>query len=247
MSLYIKLSTGYFNHRKTMRLKARLGETAYWIMPKLWTYAADNQPDGDFSGYTPQEMAIILGYNDDASSMLQAMIDVGYMDKDMGLHNWARRNEYHDTYSKRAKKAAKARWSGKTKGKKKTPITKDKTRQDKTRDKHCIKHASSIDRKAKVVMNLWNSTCTSLPKVIQITEKRKRHIAQRLKEIDSLGDWMEVFKKIENSEFLKGGGNTGWQATFDWIIKSPDNLIKVKEGQYDRSGNKQHEPTLPNL
>lgn len=79
----------------------------------------------------------------------------------------------------------------------------------------------------------WNRICTSLPKCTKITDKRKTHAKARLKEY-TMAEWEDVFTKIESNLFLCGNNDRGWKATFDWIIRSPDNVVGVLEGKYDR-------------
>jgi uncharacterized phage protein (TIGR02220 family) len=110
VSLFVKVFTNFYTHRKTMRLRASLGDDAFWIVPRLWAYAAENQPDGDFASYTDGEIAGLIGYNKDASSMLQALLQAGFMDSDRKIHDWADHNGYHQGFSDRARAAAKARW-----------------------------------------------------------------------------------------------------------------------------------------
>jgi hypothetical protein len=113
--LYVKLFTGFFAHRKTLRLRAALGDDAFWVPPRLWAYAAEQQPDGVFEDYSAEEIASLIGYTSptrDASSMLQALLKHGFMDaKPLRIHNWAEHSRYHQTFADRAKKAAAARWS----------------------------------------------------------------------------------------------------------------------------------------
>lgn len=113
--LYVKVFTGFYTHRKTLRLRAALGDAAYWIPPKLWAYAAENQPDGIFKDYSAAEIASLIGYSNptrDASSMLQALLQAGFMDdKPLRIHDWQEHNSFHQVYSDRARKAAAARWS----------------------------------------------------------------------------------------------------------------------------------------
>ena len=109
MSLYIRVQNSFWTHRKTIRLRAKLGDAALWIPPRLWSYAADNQPDGDFSDYSADELAMLIGYSSNASSMLQALQEAGFMDG-MQIHDWQEHNAYHEKYADRAKKAAKKRW-----------------------------------------------------------------------------------------------------------------------------------------
>jgi hypothetical protein len=127
MALFVRLKCGYWSHRKTVRLRAILGDAALWIPPRLWSYAAENQPDGDFSAYLPEELGILLGYSGDARAMLEALQQAGFMDG-MQVHDWCEHNGYHQTFSERARKAAAARWKKKTEEKKETG--QDKTRQE---------------------------------------------------------------------------------------------------------------------
>ena len=86
------------------------------------------------------------------------------------------------------------------------------------------------------IVNLFNSTCLSLPKVQKLTDKRKKKIKVLLKSY-SIDDIASAFTKAENSDFLKGNINS-FQATFDWLIES-GNFIKVLEGNYDNRNKKQ--------
>ena len=79
---------------------------------------------------------------------------------------------------------------------------------------------------------LWNALSVNLPKVISVSEKRKKQEKLRLSE-RTIEKWKEVFEKINSSEFCKGNNNTGWKATYDWIISNTDNSLKVLEGKYD--------------
>ncbi len=109
--LYVRLCVGFYQHRKTAKLRELIGEAAYWLPPRLWAYAAEHQPDGDFSKYSASELARLLDYRKDASRMLQALTESGFLDADSQIHDWAEHNAYHQTYSERAKKAARARWN----------------------------------------------------------------------------------------------------------------------------------------
>lgn len=104
MSLWIKLSINFFTHRKTVKLRGLIGDDAYWIPPRLWTYAASNQPDGDFKDYSAAELATVVGYSKDASSMLQALLQAGFLDSDMKIHDWEKHNGFHKVYTERARK-----------------------------------------------------------------------------------------------------------------------------------------------
>lgn len=83
-------------------------------------------------------------------------------------------------------------------------------------------------------METWNElTNSGLAEIKQLTEKRKKHIAQRwnheLKK--DLKEWDRVCEQVKGSEFLRGINNQGWRADFDWVIL-PTNMLKILEGKY---------------
>lgn len=83
------------------------------------------------------------------------------------------------------------------------------------------------------VTESFNLICTSLPKVRTISNKRKRHIKARLKDFGGDMNLLEdVFRQVEASDYLSGRSGV-WRASFDWIMGSQDNLVKIMEGNYD--------------
>ena len=85
------------------------------------------------------------------------------------------------------------------------------------------------------ILNLWNTTCTSLAKVQKITDGRRKKIKARWGELgsDPMGTLKQVFSKIQKSDFCKGGSERGWKASFDWVFENSQNWVKVMEGNYD--------------
>lgn len=111
MSLFVRVDIGFYTHRKTIRLFSKIGESAFWVPPRIWAYAASQQIDGIFEQYSAAELAMLVGYNKDATSMLQALIEAGFLDPDpLRIHDWSEYNGFHAVFSARAKKAAAARW-----------------------------------------------------------------------------------------------------------------------------------------
>lgn len=129
MSLFVRLETSFWTHRKTMRLRALIGDAALWLPPRLWCYAAQNQPDGDFSKYLPAEFAMILAYLGDAQALLEALQQAGFLDG-MQIHGWPEHNGYHEVYAERAKKAANARWGNEKKRKERRGKGEEKRREE---------------------------------------------------------------------------------------------------------------------
>ena len=84
------------------------------------------------------------------------------------------------------------------------------------------------------VADAFNETCVSLPRVLKLTNKRKKAINSILKKY-SLEELKNIFKKVEDSSFLNGNSDKWSGATFDWLLKE-SNFIKVMEGNYDDKG-----------
>lgn len=96
------------------------------------------------------------------------------------------------------------------------------------------------------IVNLYNDTCVSFPKVLALSESRKKAIKTRLKTY-SLEDFKKLFEMAEGSRFLKGGNDRNWSANFDWLIKD-SNMAKVLEGNYeDRPNNKPKQTGTGNI
>lgn len=83
------------------------------------------------------------------------------------------------------------------------------------------------------VQEAFNELCPSLPKVRELTPKRRKAVIKlhSTEFGDDLGEWREFFARIESSQFLTGR-STKWKASFDWVLK-PANLTKIKEGNYN--------------
>lgn len=88
----------------------------------------------------------------------------------------------------------------------------------------------------QLVADMYNETCVSLPHITKLSDARKKAIKARLNKY-SVDDLHKAFEKAEASNFLKGGIERNWQASFDWIMKDA-NLAKILDGNYD---NKQKE------
>lgn len=88
------------------------------------------------------------------------------------------------------------------------------------------------------VVEMWNATCTSFPRITGLSDKRKNKLRVRLEEMAKIGPPLEVlqhlFDKMQESKFLQGDGRRGWKATFDWLIHNGENWRKVMEGNYEQ-------------
>ena len=92
------------------------------------------------------------------------------------------------------------------------------------------------------VVDLYNETCVSFPKVTTLSERRKKAIRARLN-THTMDDIKRCFEMAEQSDFLKGKNNRDWQANFDWMMND-NNMAKILDGNYinrDKRKEAQHE------
>lgn len=96
------------------------------------------------------------------------------------------------------------------------------------------------------IKDLWNSICTSMPRVNTLSPIRKNKIKLRINENGlKEKDWAEkekffteVFTKMQNNDYFSGNNNLNWKADIDWIFRNDNNIIKVLEGNYNWAKNR---------
>jgi len=82
------------------------------------------------------------------------------------------------------------------------------------------------------ILESYNTLCPSLPKVKQMTDKRRKHIkAAWVKFKGDIDKFVTVFKKAEASDFLSGRNGKWTGCNFDWLI-TYNNMVKVLEDTY---------------
>lgn len=112
----LNLDLDYFDHRKTIRLEAALGDGAAIIPLRLWAYVGKYHPcDGRLAGYSAGEIARIAKWENDAELLIQALTSDGikFLEKIDGgyqIHDWLEHAGHLKAFKKRAKTAAKKRW-----------------------------------------------------------------------------------------------------------------------------------------
>lgn len=83
------------------------------------------------------------------------------------------------------------------------------------------------------IVDEFNQVAQRLPRVMSVTDKRKREIKKRLEE-HGVKALSVCFFKASQSTFLAGENDRGWIASFDWIMDAK-NFVKVLEGNYDKA------------
>lgn len=87
----------------------------------------------------------------------------------------------------------------------------------------------------RLAARFWNHVAgeVGLPPIRSLTGQRSKHLAARLRDIGSLGEWFNAVNSIREQPFLTGRNDRKWRANFDWFVQ-PSNFSKVIENTYER-------------
>jgi len=89
-----------------------------------------------------------------------------------------------------------------------------------------------------LVKEKWNTFAKKhfLSPLISLVGNRKKHLSSRLTDKDF--DFDKLLVCISKSSFLLGK-TTDWKISFDWLVKSDNNYIKILEGNYNDKSKEQ--------
>lgn len=243
---WIKITTDMFDNRKIRHLR-KLPEgnsiVLIWVMLLAMAgkcndhgkiYLTENIP------YTPKMLADELNFEENTVQLaLQALkqldmivLDDGYFsitgwEEHQNIEGMDRIREQNRIRKQRQREKERLIAESRV-------MSRDSHATEEDKDKE---EEKDIDKESKEkvtceqVVDLYRSICVSYPKVISLSEARKRAIRARLK-MYSMDDFRMLFEKAEASSFLKGANNRNWSATFDWLLKE-SNMVKVLEENYD--------------
>jgi len=116
MNSDIRISVCFPSHTKTKKLKRILGSEGVLSLITLWTYAAQNRPDGTLTGMDLDDISIAADWSGDEKEFIDALIKIGWVEKRDGvyiLHDWEENNPWAAdavNRSEKARKAAEKRW-----------------------------------------------------------------------------------------------------------------------------------------
>ncbi len=94
---WIQVYSNLPQHPKVIRLADALGLTSAAVRPdavavgmlvSLWTWAAQNAPDGDLSRVSPRAVAEACSWRRTPQKLLDALTQTGFLDPDGRLHDW---------------------------------------------------------------------------------------------------------------------------------------------------------------
>lgn len=224
---------------KLMRVHGLAGVGAFWcIVEQLYQNG----------GTLPLEEceSIAFALHEDVNCITSVVQDFGLFHND-GTCFWSdsvnKRINRRQEIAESRKKAAETRW-------KNANAQQEQCNEIDLNNKYINNNSSCLNRQEtettvspKVdfdkIINLYHSICKSYPRILKLSDARKRKVTIRFKD-EMKGDFKlleTLFVKMEESKFLRGDNQRGWKATFDWLFSNDKNWVKVAEGNYDNREN----------
>lgn len=115
---YLNLDLDYFTHPKVERLVDALGTEAFHYPIRLWCYAGKHFPhNGTLEGCSIKQIEKAIGWCGETGKLIDSLVKCGFV-KQKGesfqIHDWKDHAGHLSVFKKRAKSAAKKRWSAYT-------------------------------------------------------------------------------------------------------------------------------------
>ena len=82
------------------------------------------------------------------------------------------------------------------------------------------------------IIELYHQICISYPRIKSIEAHRRNAVKACWRIYGNLKVFEDVFRKAEDSLFLKGYNDRNWSADFDWMMQ-PKNISKILNHKYD--------------
>lgn len=124
---YLNLDLDYFSHPKIVRFTAKLGLEHVAIPIRLWCYVAKYHcEDGMLKGYSKHEIEASLGWTGESGKLVDTLVEIRILDtvgQQYKVHDWKEHAGHLAAFKRRAKTAAKKRWSKYASSNAKTEIT----------------------------------------------------------------------------------------------------------------------------
>jgi hypothetical protein len=94
----------------------------------------------------------------------------------------------------------------------------------------------AYERSPEALLEIYEAERRTLPQAAGLTPERRRRCLHWLAAGLTPEDLRAAVRRAEQTPFLAGAGDRGWQASFDWLIANDSNVRKVLEGAYEPGG-----------
>ena len=105
MNSDIRLSVGFFDHPKTIKLERQLGHEGVIALMRLWLWAAQNRPSGILTGMDEDDIEIAARWNGEARAFNAVTTRLKLLDKVGGvyqIHDWQEHNAWQSDAENRS-------------------------------------------------------------------------------------------------------------------------------------------------
>ena len=112
MNSDIRLSIGFFDHPKIIKLERQLGLEGVVALMRLWLWAAQNRPSGTLSGMDDEDIAIAARWNGEATAFKDVVTRLKLLDKvgdTYHIHDWQEHNTWQSDAENRSNASRLAR------------------------------------------------------------------------------------------------------------------------------------------
>lgn len=112
----IRISICFWDHWKTVTLKADLGVEAVESLQRLWCFAAINKPSGVLDGMSQRAIEMASRWSGSSGALIAKLDELCFLEKRgdwYAIHDWADHNSFAataDARSAQAKAAVNRRW-----------------------------------------------------------------------------------------------------------------------------------------
>ena len=220
MSKTVVKDNTYFSVQAWMVTKLKLKGVERDIYAIIYGYSQDNE--SDFHG-SLNYLSQLTGYTKNGiCKALKSLVDKGLISKQDEIVNNIKYCRYRTTELHTIQLSC--------------TENEESVQLSCTNNKQLIsKDISNIDNKIdnkeiEWFLKNYHSICVSLPKVMKLSEKRKKAI-RKILDTFSKDNILECFELAEQSDFLKGNNERGWKADIDFILRE-DKFINIVEGKY---------------
>jgi len=204
----------------------------YAYLKLLWVYYDTEEPLPN----NPAKLSLWAGVSQDQALLIMDE----FFDLNDGAWHHARCDDEIVKYqakSERARSANKKRWRSKTVLKSDPNQIPTKNQEPRTSSKDNSPNGEPGNSKSSPIpylkiIDLFHTHCPKLPRVVKVTDKRKKAIGARWKDdADNLEYWEAYFKHAAKSKFLHGNNDRGWRADIDFLITERA-MVGMQEGKY---------------
>ena len=105
MNSDIRLSIGFLDHPKTVKLQRQLGEAGVLSLLRLWLWSAQNRPSGILIGMDEDDIEIAARWEGEKGAFNAVATRLRFLDTLEGtyrIHNWTERNTWQSDAERRS-------------------------------------------------------------------------------------------------------------------------------------------------